>query len=119
MKHNGRDPLRILIINVTYRFGFAEHFVVLGCATIDVILQDVINQPFNRFCISAQLGRSTLSPFCLNRPNKFFGPHSSSQPTSFERKIFSRHFLFLFDAKKKEPFGGGEPRRDRGVWQRN
>ncbi|CAH0288828.1 hypothetical protein SRABI27_04004 [Pedobacter sp. Bi27] len=25
----------------------------------------------------------------------------------------------LFDTKKKEPFGGGEPRQDRGVWQRN
>jgi hypothetical protein len=35
-----------------------------------------------------------------------------------KRKIFSRHFLFLFDAKKKEPFGGGEPRQDRGVWQK-
>ncbi|SDG60480.1 hypothetical protein SAMN05421827_108138 [Pedobacter terrae] len=26
--------------------------------------------------------------------------------------------LILFDAKKKEPFGGGEPRQDRGVWQK-
>ena len=28
-------------------------------------------------------------------------------------------FAGLFDTKKKEPFGGGEPRQDRGVWQRN
>jgi len=45
--------------------------------------------------------------------------HCSGRATGFKRKIFSRHFLFLFDAKKKEPFGGGEPRQDRGVWQRN
>jgi hypothetical protein len=24
----------------------------------------------------------------------------------------------LFDIKKKEPFGGGEPRQDRAVWQK-
>ncbi|RLJ72853.1 hypothetical protein [Pedobacter alluvionis] len=27
-------------------------------------------------------------------------------------------FAGLFDAKKKEPFGGGEPRQDSGVWQK-
>jgi hypothetical protein len=26
--------------------------------------------------------------------------------------------LLLFDAKKKEPFGGGEPRQGRAVWQK-
>jgi len=41
-----------------------------------------------------------------------------SQTTAFERKIFSRRFLVLFDAKKKEPFGGGEPRQDCAVRQK-
>ncbi|QXU40017.1 hypothetical protein [Pedobacter sp. D749] len=27
-------------------------------------------------------------------------------------------FAGLFNAKKKEPLGGGEPRQDRGVWQK-
>jgi hypothetical protein len=27
--------------------------------------------------------------------------------------------LFLFDAKKKEPFGGGEPRHDGAAGQKN
>ncbi|MDQ0636621.1 hypothetical protein QF042_000186 [Pedobacter sp. W3I1] len=26
--------------------------------------------------------------------------------------------MFLFNAKKKEPFGGGELRQDHGVWQK-
>ncbi|KIA91483.1 hypothetical protein OC25_20715 [Pedobacter kyungheensis] len=49
--------------------------------------------------------------FTLIRPNKFFGLYCLLRRTDFERKIFSRHFLFLFDAKKKEPFGGGKPRQ--------
>jgi len=28
-------------------------------------------------------------------------------------------FAGLFDAKKKEPFGGSKPRKGCGVWQRN
>jgi len=35
-------------------------------ATIDVILQMIINQNFNKFRISIQLGHSTVSPFYLN-----------------------------------------------------
>jgi len=35
-------------------------------ATIDVILQIIINQYFNCFRISIQLGHSTASPFYLN-----------------------------------------------------
>ena len=54
--------MRISIILVTND----DYKGVFNLATIDVILQDSINQSFNRFCISAQLGRSTVSPFYLN-----------------------------------------------------
>ncbi|RBQ03536.1 hypothetical protein DRW42_21240 [Pedobacter miscanthi] len=55
----------------------------------------------------------------LFRPNKFFGFHWPSQTTGFQRKIFSRRFLVLFDVKKKELFGGGEPRRECTLRQKN
>ncbi|WP_316826400.1 hypothetical protein [Pedobacter miscanthi] len=62
--------------------------------------------------VSSQLGLSIISPFYVIRPNKFFGAYYSSHTTDFERKIFSWWFLFLFGSKKKEPIGGGEPRKD-------
>jgi len=40
--------------------------MVFEYATIDVILQIIINQHFNYFRISIQLGHSTVSPFNLN-----------------------------------------------------
>ena len=42
-----------------------------------------------------------VSPFYLNRPNKFLGIHRPSLCRNFNTKIFSRHFCFFWCQKKK------------------